>query len=84
MLFTYPASISPDGWLLKRLRNRKFAAAYVQAAMDDGNREGLLLALQRVLAARGHVGKVKASDLRLNATTAILAKAGLRSRVMPA
>jgi|SRR3954471_6009308 probable addiction module antidote protein len=44
----------PD--LLKRLKDPEYAAEYLSAVLEDGDRKGFMLALKDVVEARGGVG----------------------------
>ena len=49
-------------------RDPKFAAAYLNAVLEDGDQEGIMLALRRVSEARGGIAKL-AKTAELNVTT---------------
>ncbi|MBS0357735.1 MAG: putative addiction module antidote protein [Proteobacteria bacterium] len=53
---------SYDEWLINSLRDKKEAAAYLQVALDeyqkDGNTEVLLLAIRHVAEAQGGLGQL--------------------------
>ncbi len=87
--------------VIERLRDRpKFAAAYVQAAVDAGDQAALLLALRTVAEAQGGMSMIAAKtglkresvsralsatgNPRLSSLSAILAAAGLQIAVRPA
>ncbi|MBU6436801.1 MAG: putative addiction module antidote protein [Betaproteobacteria bacterium] len=88
------ASVSHDEALKARLaKNTKLAAAYVQAALQDGDQAAYLLALRRVAEARGGMAQVakaagvsreslyrtlsKGGNPRLTTLTAVLQASGL-------
>lgn len=45
-------SASHEAWLVERLKSPKAAAAYLEAAIEDGNQGGLMLALRHVTSRR--------------------------------
>jgi probable addiction module antidote protein len=49
-------------------KNPKLAAAYLNAVLDDGDQQELLLALRRLSEAHGGVTQI-AADAKLNSTT---------------
>ncbi len=49
-------------------RDPKFAAAYLNAVLEDGDQEEIMLALRRISEARGGVAKL-AKSAKLNVTT---------------
>jgi len=87
-------------WLIKSLKDPKEAAAYLEAAIDDGDQAGLMRALRNVAEARGGIGYIaKSANLNreslyrtlsaggnpeLRSLTAILHAAGLRLSVTTA
>lgn len=89
-----------DEFLKERLADAQFAADYLQAALEDGDRAVLLLALRRIAEARGGMSKLaKATGLtrealyrtlgasgnpRLTSLSAILGATGLRLAIVPA
>jgi probable addiction module antidote protein len=53
------ASISHNAALVRQLRKEpEFATEYLRAALEDGDRQVLLVALRRVAEARGGVARV--------------------------
>lgn len=52
-------------WLIESLKDRKEAAAYLNAALEEGDREMFLVALRNVAEAFGGMGKL-ANDSSLN------------------
>ena len=97
------AAVAPgrayDDWLIDRLKDPKEAAAYLEAAIEDGDQGVLMLALRHVALARGGVAEIaRRSQLTREATyrmlsesgnpelkslTALLSAAGLRLSVKP-
>jgi probable addiction module antidote protein len=59
---THPPSVSYDDWIINSLKDKKEAALYLQAALDefqeDGCVEALMLSLRRIAEAQGGVGKL--------------------------
>ena len=45
-------------WLIKTLKDPKEAAAYLEAAIEDGDQAVLMLALRHVAQAKGGVAKI--------------------------
>lgn len=92
-------SRSYEDWLVHRLQDPNEAAAYLEAAIEDGNQGVLMLALRHVAHAQGGVAEIaRRSRLTREATyrmlsasgnpelkslTALLAAAGLRLSVKP-
>ena len=96
--------IAPDGnyddWLAQKLQDPAEAAAYLQAAIDEGDQPALMLALRRVAQSRGGVARLAGTasltreatyrmlsakgNPELRSFTAILSAAGLRLLVEPA
>jgi probable addiction module antidote protein len=95
-----PASRSYDDWLIDRLKDPEEAAAYLEAAIEDGDQGVLMLALRHVALAQGGVAEIarrsrltreatyrmlsKSGNPELKSFTAVLAAAGLRLSVKPA
>lgn len=95
-----PASVPHRTWLLKWLKDPKNAAAYVEAALEENDPEGLLQALRNVADARGGVARIaektglnrealyrtlsKRGNPQLKSLAAILGATGLRLSVTPA
>ena len=93
------ASLSYEEWLIERLKDAAEAAAYVEAAIDQGDRAALMLALRQVAMAQGGVGAIarrarltreaayrilsKAGNPEFRSLTALLAATGLRLAVKP-
>lgn len=92
-------SASYTEWLLERLKDPVEAAAYLEAAIEDGDQAVIMLALRHVAQAQGGIAKVarKAKLTReatyrmlsgsgnpeLRSLTAVLAATGLRLTVVP-
>ena len=85
--------------LIEQLRDPEEAAAYIEAAIEEGDQAGLMLALRHVAQALGGVSKIarkskltreatyrmlsKSGNPELRSLTAILGAAGLRLSVKP-
>ena len=94
-----PPSVPHERWLVERLKDPAEAAAYVEAAIEEGDQAALMLALRHVAQALGGISKIaRKSKLTREATyrmlsasgnpelrslTAILDAAGLRLSVKP-
>ncbi len=94
-----PASVPHEAWLIKRLKDPEEAAAYLEAAIEDGDQGVLMLALRHIALARGGVAAIarkskltreatyrmlsKSGNPELRSLTAILDAAGLRLSVKP-
>ena len=50
-----PAAVPQDEWLSEQLRDRELAAAYLNAALAEGDQAAFMLALRNVAKARGGV-----------------------------
>ena len=46
-------SVPHEPWLIERLKNPKMAAAYLEAAIEDDDQAGIVLALRHVAKAQG-------------------------------
>jgi probable addiction module antidote protein len=95
----FAPSVPYETWLIKNLKDPAEAAAYVEAAIADGDQPALMLALRHVAQAQGGIAKLaRKSKLTREATyrmlsasgnpelrslTAILDAAGLRLSVKP-
>lgn len=93
------ASLPYEDWLLERLKDPSEAAAYLEAVIEEGNQDALMLALRQVAMAQGGVASLarrakvtrEAAYRMLSATgnpelrslNAILGAAGLRLSVKP-
>ena len=94
-----PASVPHEPWLIERLKDPEEAAAYLEAAIEDGDQGALMLALRHIAQARGGVAAIarkskltreatyrmlsKSGNPELRSLTAILGAAGLRLSVKP-
>ena len=94
-----PPSVSHEAWLIERLKKTQAAAAYLEAAIEDGDQGGLMLALRHVAQAQGGVAEMarrssltreatyrmlsKSGNPELRSFTALLAGAGLRLSIKP-
>jgi len=94
-----PPSVSHEAWLVERLKDPAEAAAYIEAAIEDGDQPALMMALRHIAQAQGGIAKLaRKSKLTREATyrmlsasgnpelrslTAILDAAGLRLSVKP-
>lgn len=92
-------SLPYEDWLIERLKNPREAAAYLEAAIEDGDQAVLMLALRQVAQAQGGIAEVarksklsreatyrmlsKSGNPELKSLTAILNAAGLRLAVRP-
>jgi probable addiction module antidote protein len=88
-----------EDWLLERLKDPARAAAYIEAALDEGDQAVLMLALRQVAKAHGGIAAVarqaklareavyrmlsESGNPALSSLTAVLAAAGLRLSVRP-
>lgn len=61
-------TVSHDSYMKKALANREEAAAYVNAAAEEGELEFLLVAIRRVVTANGGMGAL-AKAAKLSRTT---------------
>lgn len=94
------ATVRHDDFMRERLADARFAAGYLQSALEDGAPAVLLLALRRIAEARGGMTKLaEATGLtrealyrtlsakgnpRLTSLAAILVATGLRLTIVPA
>ncbi len=88
-----------EAWLLDHLKDASEAAAYVEAAIEQGDKEALMLALRHVAMAQGGIAAMArragltreaayrilsaSGNPELRSLTALLAAAGLRLSVKP-
>jgi probable addiction module antidote protein len=88
-----------DNWLLQRLQDTDEAAAYLEAAIEEGNHAALMLALRQVAMAQGGIAALarrakltreaayrmlsETGNPELRSLTALLQAAGLRLSVKP-
>lgn len=93
------SSLPYEDWLVESLKDPKEAAAYLEAAIEDGDQAVLMLALRHVAQAQGGVAKIarkakltreatyrmlsKTGGPELRSLTAVLAATGLRLAVKP-
>ena len=49
--------VSHESWLVERLKDKAFAAAYLEEAIDAGDKGALLMALRHVAQAQGTVAE---------------------------
>ena len=96
---TAEPSLPYEDWLIERLKDPAEAAAYLEAAIEQGHQGALMLALRHVAMAQGGIAAVarrarltreaayrilsKAGNPELRSLSAILAAAGLRLSVRP-
>lgn len=94
-----PASVARRPQLIEWLKDAENAAAYVDAALDEGDPAGLLQALRNVAESRGGVSRIaqktglnrealyrtlsKGGNPQLRSLAAILGATGLRLSVRP-
>ena len=94
-----PPSVSYEALLIEQLKDPEEAAAYIEAAIEDGDQAVLMLALRHVAQALGGVSEIarkskltreatyrmlsKTGNPELRSLTAILGAAGLRLSVKP-
>lgn len=87
-------------WLIGHLKSRRNAAAYLEAAIEEGDTAALMQALRNIAEARGGVGIIaqetglrretlyrtlsKKGNPQLKSLSAILSAMGLRLSVKPA
>ncbi len=92
-------SLPYEDSLVESLKDRKEAAAYLEAAIEDGDQAVLMLALRHVAQAQGGVAEIarranltreatykmlsKVGNPALSSLTAVLAATGLRLAVKP-
>lgn len=72
-----PASAPYETWLIGRLRDPMHAAAYLEAAIEDGDQDAIMLALRQVAQAQGGIAKIaRKANLTREATCKMLSKSG--------
>lgn len=70
-------SLPYEDWLIENLKDRKEAAAYLEAAIEDGDQAVLMLALRHVAQAQGGVAEIaRRANLTREATYKMLSKVG--------
>jgi len=95
-----PASIAHEDWLIERLKDPAEAAAYLEAAIEDGDQGVLMIALRHVAQALGGIAEIarrtklsretlyrtlsESGNPELRSLNAILGAAGLRLAIRPA
>ena len=95
-----PTSVPHQTWLLEWLRDPKNAAAYIEAALSEGDSGDLLHAVRSVAEARGGIAHIaektglnrealyrtlsRRGNPQLKSLAAILSATGLRLSVTPA
>jgi probable addiction module antidote protein len=71
------ASLPYEPWLIESLRDRREAAAYLEAAIEDGDQAVLMLALRHVAQAHGGVAAIaRKAGLTREATYKMLSRVG--------
>ena len=71
------ASRSYEGWLIGRLKDPAEAAAYLEAALEEGDQAALMLALRQVARARGGIAHIaRKAKLTREATYRMLSRSG--------
>lgn len=92
-------SLPFESWLVEQLKNPAEAAAYLEAALEDGNQAAIMLALRQVAQAQGGMATIarkarltreatyrmlsKSGNPELRSLSAILKATGLRISVKP-
>jgi probable addiction module antidote protein len=72
-----PASVPYEPWLIERLKDPAEAAAYLEAAIEDGDQAALMIALRDIAKAQGGIARVaRKAKLTREATYKMLSKAG--------
>ena len=95
----FEPSLPYEDWLVEQLKDPAEAAAYLEAAIEQGHEGALMLALRHVAMAQGGIAAVarrakltreaayrilsKSGNPELRSLSAILAAAGLRLSVRP-
>ena len=71
------ASLPFEGWLVGRLKDPAEAAAYLEAALEEGDQAVILLALRQIAQAQGGVAEIaRKAKLTREATYKMLSKSG--------
>lgn len=71
------ASLPYESWLVERLKDPAEAAAYLEAALEDGDQAVIMLALRQVAQAQGGVAEIaRKAKLTREATYKMLSKSG--------
>ena len=72
-----PPTASYSEWLIGRLKDHSEAAAYLEAALEDGDQAVIMLALRHVAQAQGGIAKVaRKAKLTREATYRMLSSTG--------
>ena len=70
-------SVAYEPWLIERLKEPTEAAAYLEAALENGDQGAIMIALRQVAQAQGGLAKVaRKARLTREATYKILSKSG--------
>lgn len=94
-----PPSLPYEPWLVEQLKNPADAAAYLEAAIEDGDQAVIMIALRDIAKAQGGIAKVarkakltreatykmlsNSGNPELRSLRAVLAATGLRIAVRP-
>src|SRR3990167_6679834 len=84
-----PPSVPHEPWLIERLKDPEESAAYLEAAIEDGDQGVLMLALRHIARKSKLTREAtyrmlsKSGNPELRSLTAILGAAGLRLSVKP-
>jgi probable addiction module antidote protein len=71
------ASLPYESWLVERLKDPTEAAAYLEAALEEGDQAVIMLALRQIAQAQGGVAEVaRKAKLTREATYKMLSKSG--------
>ena len=72
-----PPSLPYEPWLIEQLKDPAEAAAYLEAAIEDGDQGAIMIALRDVAKAQGGLAKVaRKARLTREATYKMLSKSG--------
>lgn len=70
-------SVAYEPWLIEQLKDPAEAAAYLEAALEDGDQGAIMIALRQVAQAQGGLAKVaRKAHLTREATYKMLSKSG--------
>ena len=94
-----PPSLPYEPWLIEQLKDPAEAAAYLEAAIEDGNQGAIMVALRDIAKAQGGIARVarkarltreatykmlsRAGNPELRSLSALLAATGLRLAIRP-
>lgn len=94
-----PPSLPYEPWLIEQLKDPAEAAAYLEAAIEDGDQGAIMVAMRDIAQAQGGIAQVarkarltreatyrmlsKSGNPELRSLSAILKAAGLRISVRP-